>query len=169
VPHLLRHAFLRSYPKDPWFYLLNAVLLAKEQPLPILNVLGLTRPTRAGLELTIYRLLSESTTTRLRQASPVDRSHPPWAQFHDHEYGVIRCLSKSVCQVRSNYWYEKCQTTYGSMKVCNFDLDNCNGYRTCKTLTSNETVEIPMLKIFIIAPWKWQTLMSLFFFNPMPL
>jgi hypothetical protein len=27
-------SFLRSYPKDPWFYLLNAVLLAKEQPLP---------------------------------------------------------------------------------------------------------------------------------------
>jgi hypothetical protein len=30
--------FLRSYPKDPWFYLLNAVLLVKEQSLPILNV-----------------------------------------------------------------------------------------------------------------------------------
>ena len=58
--------FLRSYPKDPWFYLLNAVLLAKEQSLPILNVLGLTRPVRAGLQLTTYRLLSESTTTRLR-------------------------------------------------------------------------------------------------------
>jgi hypothetical protein len=58
---------LRSYPKDSWFYLLNAVLLAKKQSLPILNVLGLTRPTRAGLELTTYRLPSESTTTRLRQ------------------------------------------------------------------------------------------------------
>jgi hypothetical protein len=45
-------------------------LLAKEQSLPILNVLGLTRPAPAGLEFTIYRLLSESTTTRLRQ--PVD-------------------------------------------------------------------------------------------------
>jgi hypothetical protein len=32
-----------------------------------LNVLGLTRPAQAGLELTTYRLLSESTTTRLRQ------------------------------------------------------------------------------------------------------
>jgi hypothetical protein len=59
--------FLRSYPKDPWFYLLNTVLLAKKQSLPILNVLGLTQPARAGLELTTYRLLSESTTTRLRQ------------------------------------------------------------------------------------------------------
>jgi hypothetical protein len=54
--------FLRSYPKDQWFYLLNAVLLAKEQSLPILNVLGLTRPARAGLKLTTYRLLSEGTT-----------------------------------------------------------------------------------------------------------
>jgi hypothetical protein len=60
--------FLRSYPKNPLFSLLNAVLLAKEQSLPILNVLGLTRPARAGFELTTSRLLSESTTTRLRQA-----------------------------------------------------------------------------------------------------
>jgi hypothetical protein len=41
--------------------------LVKEQSLAILNVLGLTRPARAGLELTTYRLLRESTTTRLRQ------------------------------------------------------------------------------------------------------
>jgi hypothetical protein len=58
--------FLGSYPKDPWFYLLNAMLLAKEQSLPILNVLGLTWPAWAGLELTTYRLLSKSTTTRLK-------------------------------------------------------------------------------------------------------
>jgi hypothetical protein len=43
------------------------VFLAKEQSLPILNVLCLTQLVRAGLELTTYRLLSESTTTRLRQ------------------------------------------------------------------------------------------------------
>jgi hypothetical protein len=24
-------------------------------------------------------------------------------------------------------WYEKCRTTYSSMKVCNFELDHCNG------------------------------------------
>jgi hypothetical protein len=36
--------FLSSYPKDPRFSLLNVVLLAKEQSLPVLNVLGLTRP-----------------------------------------------------------------------------------------------------------------------------
>jgi hypothetical protein len=44
-----------------------------------------------------------------------------------------------------NYWNEKCQTTYGSMKVCNYELDHCNGHRTCETPTSNETVEIPVL------------------------
>jgi hypothetical protein len=60
-----RPPFLRSYPKDPWFSLLKAVLLAKEQSLPVLNVLYLTRPVRAVLELTTFRLLSESTTTRL--------------------------------------------------------------------------------------------------------
>ena len=35
--------------------------------IPILNVIGLTRPARAVLELTNSRLLSESTTTRLQQ------------------------------------------------------------------------------------------------------
>jgi hypothetical protein len=59
--------FLRSYPKDLRFSLLNAVLLAKEQSLPILNVLGLTRPARFGLELTTSWMISESTTTRLPQ------------------------------------------------------------------------------------------------------
>jgi hypothetical protein len=59
--------FLRSYPKNPWFSLLNAVLLAKEQSLPILNVLDLTRPAWALLKLTTSRMLSESTTTRRQQ------------------------------------------------------------------------------------------------------
>jgi hypothetical protein len=44
-------SFLRSYPKDPWVLLINAVLLTKEQSLPILNVLGLMQPAREGLEL----------------------------------------------------------------------------------------------------------------------
>jgi hypothetical protein len=59
--------FLRSYPKDPRFYLLNAMLLTNEQSLPILNVLRLTRPAQTGLELMTYRLLSERTTTGLQQ------------------------------------------------------------------------------------------------------
>jgi hypothetical protein len=29
------------------------------------------------------------------------------------------------------------------MKVCNYELGHCNSHRTCETLTSNETVEIP--------------------------
>jgi hypothetical protein len=52
-------------------------------------------------------------------------------------------LSKSVCQIRSNYWYEKCQTTYCSMKYCNYKSDHYTGYKTCKTLKSNENIEIP--------------------------
>jgi hypothetical protein len=61
--------FLRSYPKDSWFSLLNAVLFAKEQSLPtcILDVMGLTRSVREGHQLTISRMLSESTVTRLPQ------------------------------------------------------------------------------------------------------
>jgi hypothetical protein len=45
----------------------------------------------------------------------------------------------------SNYWNEKCQTTYGSRKVCNYELDHCNGHRTCEMQTSNETAEIHVL------------------------
>jgi hypothetical protein len=30
------------------------------------------------------------------------------------------------------------------MKVTNYKLDHCNGHRTCKTLTLNETVKIPV-------------------------
>jgi hypothetical protein len=52
--------FVKSYSKDPWFSLLNAVLLEKEQSLPILNVLSLTRLAREGLK--------RRTTTRLPQS-----------------------------------------------------------------------------------------------------
>jgi hypothetical protein len=41
----------------------------------------------------------------------------PWSWMRNYP------LSKSVCQVRYNYWYEKCHTTYGSMKVY-FFLDS---------------------------------------------
>jgi hypothetical protein len=67
VPHLLRHETSVFKAISVRLYLLNAVLLAKKQSLPILNVLGLTRPARARFELKTYRLLSESATTRLRQ------------------------------------------------------------------------------------------------------
>jgi hypothetical protein len=52
--------------------------------------------------------------------------------------------SKSVCQERSSHWYEKCQTTYGSAKVCKCRFDHCNDHITCEMLTSSKAVEIPV-------------------------
>jgi hypothetical protein len=56
------HPYLRSYPRDLWFWFLNTVLfdLAKEHSLPIFKFLGLKRPARVGLELTTFRMLIES-------------------------------------------------------------------------------------------------------------
>jgi hypothetical protein len=67
VPHLLRHgtSVFKVISERPVILPSEWRALAKGQSLPILNVLGLTRPARAGLELTIYRLLSESTTSKL--------------------------------------------------------------------------------------------------------
>jgi hypothetical protein len=69
---------------------------------------------------------------------------PACAQFLDHECSYP--LSKSVCQEQPNYWYEKyrIESQISSIKVCNCRLDHCNGHRTCETLTSNETVDIPV-------------------------
>jgi hypothetical protein len=47
VPHLLPHGASVFKVISERFSLLNAVLLAKEQTLPILNVLGLTRSVQA--------------------------------------------------------------------------------------------------------------------------
>jgi hypothetical protein len=66
----------------------------------------------------------------------------PWSWMRSYP------LSNSVCQVRCNYWYEKCQTTYGLMKVCNYKLNHCNGHRTCKTLTSTRLWKL-ILHVFI--------------------
>jgi hypothetical protein len=83
--------FLRSCPKDEWFSLLNTVLLAKEQSLPILNVLGLTRLAWAELELTTSRMLSESTTTRLSQ--PV---FPVWVISCNNNMYIITFKNKLI-------------------------------------------------------------------------
>jgi hypothetical protein len=40
------------------------------------------------------------------------------------ELPAIKVGVPSYCQVQSHYWYEKCQTTCGSMKVCNYELDH---------------------------------------------
>jgi hypothetical protein len=59
-------------------------------------------------------------------------------------------LSKSVCNVRSKYWYEKCPTTYVSMKVYNYELDHhCNGYKTLEILTPSEIVQIHVTSTFL--------------------
>jgi hypothetical protein len=84
--------FLRSCLKDPCFSLLNAVLLAKEQSLPVLNVLGLTWLAWVGLKLTTSSLLSKSTTTRLRQPVRLARLvlHPLGGlAFSSKRYGCL--------------------------------------------------------------------------------
>jgi hypothetical protein len=62
----------------------------------------------------------------LRLIDHTRREPIPWSCMRRYP------LSKSVYQVLSNYWYEKCQTTYGSMKVFSYKLDHCNGHRTCE-------------------------------------
>jgi hypothetical protein len=76
---------------------------------------------------------------RIPAISPV-----PWSLMRSYP------LSKSVCKAWSNNWYEKCQTTYGSMKNCNNKLDHCNSHRSCETLTWNKNVEIPITTICLL-------------------
>jgi hypothetical protein len=116
--------FLRPYPKDPWFYLLNDVLLAKKQSLPILNVLGLTRPARAGLELTTSRLLSESTTTRLRQ--PVSTPCKVFSKYWE--------VSIFSCQVRSLTLEIKIDS--GNLF---FRVHQCTKYEVCQAKGFQDT------------------------------
>jgi hypothetical protein len=74
------------------------VLLAKEQSLPILNVLGLTRPARAGLEFTTSRLLSESTTNRLQQpVFPIFKKNKiKKKKLNCKKYYMISCCDGSL-------------------------------------------------------------------------
>jgi hypothetical protein len=55
--------FIRSFPKDPRFFLPNA----EGAIATYFYVLDLTQSAQAGLELVTFRLLSESATTRLPQ------------------------------------------------------------------------------------------------------
>jgi hypothetical protein len=84
--------FLRSYLKDPWFSLLNPVLLTKEQSLPILNVLSLTRPARAKLKLTTSRMLSESTTTGPLQLIDIESI--------ENSAVVLKCVCYTISTLR---------------------------------------------------------------------
>jgi hypothetical protein len=90
---------------------------------------------------------------------PGELSHPPRAHFHNHSHS----LSKSVYRERFKYWYEKCQTRSGSLKVCNYRLDNCNSHKTCENVTSNETVEISVTLICqseVDPNWKTDRMLS---------
>jgi hypothetical protein len=72
------------------------------------------------------------------ETTEVDQSHPPWAQFHDHECRVIQCQSQCLTiglKVSDN-------SESGSMKVCNYKSDHCNGHKTCETLTLNKTYKL---------------------------
>jgi hypothetical protein len=84
--------FSRSYPKDLWFLLLNAVLLAKEQSLPIFNVVSLTLPARARLERTTSRMLIESTTTRLLQLVQDVQGGAYWRQDWSKNRFMYECF-----------------------------------------------------------------------------
>jgi hypothetical protein len=80
--------FLKSYPKDPWFSLLNVVLLTKEQSLPILNVLGLTGPAWARLELNLNQDSGFLKTASNRMSVIRGASHSPNIRYGLEEENV---------------------------------------------------------------------------------
>jgi hypothetical protein len=80
----------------------NAVLLAKEQSLPILNVLGLTQPARAGLELTTFLMLSESTTTGVMRLITVHYLNHFIRQFYTCEVSVNHGFCTSMANTDLN-------------------------------------------------------------------
>ena len=68
MPHLLRHgtSVFKVISERPVIPSSECRALGEEAVITtFLNVLGLTRSARAGLELTTSRMLSESNTTRL--------------------------------------------------------------------------------------------------------
>jgi hypothetical protein len=83
--------FLRWYPKDLPYSLLNAMLLANEQSLTILKVLGLTQQAEVGLELTTSRMISDSTTTSLLQ--PLSHWDISYLFIHVHICCMMHRLS----------------------------------------------------------------------------
>jgi hypothetical protein len=89
MPHLLRHgtSVFKVISERPVILPSECHALGEEA----ITVLGLTRPARAGLKLTTYRLLSESTTTRLRQ--PV--------------YNVSKLLQRHFCYNGKIYGNER--------------------------------------------------------------
>jgi hypothetical protein len=121
--------FLRSYPEDPWFYLLNAVLFAKEQSLPILIVLGFTRPARAGLELTTICLLSESTTTRLRQPVKILFMY---LRIYDKETGHTAVVTKQQGMFIFS-WHLISRPVYPRIRVHSFNSPTSKSFYCFET------------------------------------
>jgi hypothetical protein len=93
--------------KMKWLRYQRVIISKHQQEIQVREITGLTRTpgyTKGGI--TCVGGLSIFCRPVTSAVSPVSES---WMQNYP--------LLKSVCQVRSNYWYEKCQTTYGSMKV----------------------------------------------------
>jgi hypothetical protein len=69
VPHLLRHgtSVFKVISERPVILTSKCRAHGEGAITTYFTSLGLTRLARAGLKLTTYRLLSESSTTRLRQ------------------------------------------------------------------------------------------------------
>jgi hypothetical protein len=77
----------------------------------MLNVLGLTRPARAGLELMTSRVLSESTTTKL----PVG-----WL------FTVLRPAQEFFTYMETSTLPVNRKTVYKQLKCREFQLDRVN-------------------------------------------
>ena len=69
MPHLLRHgtSVFKVTSEIPVILPSECRALCKGEITTHFNVLGMTRLVRVGLDLTIFRFLSESTTIRLPQ------------------------------------------------------------------------------------------------------
>jgi hypothetical protein len=62
---------------------------------------------------------------------------------HEPSSMTMNADLSAVCQSQCAKHVLTCHTTYGSRKVCNFELDHCDIHRTWEALTSKDTVEIP--------------------------
>jgi hypothetical protein len=133
--------------RDTW-YLQRRITLSQE-----MVMIPKSNPSQNTSSITSQRNKWVNTDPRTyrRWDQVPGRSKHPLLTCHTHNKPAVSwswirsyLMLKSVCQVWFHYWYEKCQTTNGSMKDCNHRLDHCNGHVTCETLTSNETVEIPV-------------------------
>jgi hypothetical protein len=104
--------FLRSYPKHPWFNLLNPVLLAKEQSLPIFKRLRFDAAGPSGarthdVPLMIFDSYPPWNLKRLNMALKLccdlgfgfSKSHPktaPFSRLLRHTRGCGECILTGI-------------------------------------------------------------------------